>query len=118
MPWDSAAPFDLPNVFALFPHMHQLGTNILLSITAEGSDKPDVLLDRAWDFGAQGVYPVTGSAKKGDNVSVTCTYDNTTSGTVTFGESTTDEMCIGVLYYWPEAPGGMGGLGGSNYCGL
>jgi hypothetical protein len=113
-----SAPFDMPNVFAAFPHMHQLGTNIQLSLTAQGSAKPDVLLDRAWDFGAQGVYPVTGTAKKGDKVSITCTYDNTTAGTVTFGESTTDEMCIGVLYYWPEAPGGMGGLGGSNYCGL
>jgi len=113
-----SAPFDMPNVFAAFPHMHQLGTNISLSLTPQGSTKADVLLNQAWDFGNQGVYPAKGSARKGDRVSVTCTYDNPGDTTVTFGESTTNEMCIGVLYYYPEAPGGMGGLGGANYCGL
>jgi Copper type II ascorbate-dependent monooxygenase, C-terminal domain len=45
---------------------------------------------------------VTGAAKKGDQYGVTCTYDNTTSDTVSFGESSTDEMCFGVLYFWPN----------------
>ena len=62
-----------------------------------------------WEFGSQGVYPVTGSAKAVDQVTVKCTYDNSTDGTVTFGEDTTNEMCIGVLFYYPLAPGGMGG---------
>jgi len=113
-----AAPFDMPNVFATFPHMHQLGTNIFISLTAKGSKTPNVLIDKSWDFGSQGVYPATGTAKAGDQVEVQCTYDNTTADTVVFGESTTNEMCLGVLYYWPEAPGGMGGLGGANYCGI
>jgi len=112
------APFDMPNVFATFPHMHQLGTNIDVSLTPQGSTKPNTLVNRAWDFGSQGVYPVTGSAKAGDQVTVKCTYDNSTDGTVTFGEDTNNEMCIGVLFYYPLAPGGMGGLGGSNYCGI
>jgi hypothetical protein len=113
-----AAPFDMPNVFALFPHMHQLGTNIEMTLTPQGAKTPDVLIDRAWDFGSQGVYPATGSAKTGDQVSIECTYDNTTANTVTFGESTTNEMCLGVFYYWPMAANGMGGLGGANYCGI
>jgi hypothetical protein len=112
------APFDMPNIFATFPHMHQLGTNINLSLTQQGKTTPDVLIDKAWDFGNQGVYPATGSAKMGDQVSVQCTYNNPSDNTVTFGESTTNEMCLGVLYYYPMAPGGMGGLGGSNYCGI
>jgi hypothetical protein len=112
------APFDMPNVFALFPHMHQLGTNIEMTLTPQGSTTPNILIDKAWDFGNQGVYPATGSAKKGDGVNVQCTYDNSSDNTVTFGESTTNEMCIGVFFYWPLAPGGMGGLGGSNYCGI
>ena len=93
------APFDMPNVFATFPHMHQLGTNIDVSLTPQGSTKPNTLVNRAWDFGSQGVYPVTGSAKAGDQVTVKCTYDNSTDGTVTFGEDTNNEMCIGVLFY-------------------
>ena len=113
-----AAPFDMPNIFATFPHMHQLGTNIDISLTATGSKTPNVLIDKAWDFGNQGVYPATGAAKKGDQVSVQCTYDNPSDNTVVFGESTTNEMCLGVLYYYPMAPGGMGGLGGANYCGI
>ena len=94
-----AAPFDMPNVFATFPHMHQLGTNINVSLLAKGSSAPNVLIDKAWDFGNQGVYPSAGSAKAGDQVNITCTYDNPTDTMVTFGESTTNEMCIGVVYY-------------------
>jgi hypothetical protein len=62
---------------------------------------PATLVDRAWEFGSQGVYPATASAAAGDRVSVTCTYDNPGNDVVQFGESTHDEMCFGVLYYWP-----------------
>jgi hypothetical protein len=111
-----AANYDMPNIFALFPHMHQLGTNIEMTITPQGTTNTDVLIDKTWDFGAQGVYPATGSAKKGDTVNVKCTYDNPTASTVTFGESSTDEMCLGVFFYWPMTAGGMSN--GSNYCGF
>jgi hypothetical protein len=96
-----AAPNDLKNIFAVFPHMHTLGTHIALSVTKQGASDPDMLLDRGWDFGNQGVYAATGSAVKGDKVGVTCTFSNTGDKDVHFGETTSDEMCLGVLYYYP-----------------
>jgi hypothetical protein len=104
---------NMPNIFAVFPHMHQLGTNIEVTLTPQGSTTPNVLVNRAWNFGEQGLYPVTGSANAGDQVQVTCTYDNTTGSPVSFGLTTQDEMCFGVLFYYPADPTQT-----SQYCGF
>ena len=37
----------------------------------------------------------------GDTVTTTCIYDNPTSRNVTFGESTTNEMCFNFALYYP-----------------
>jgi hypothetical protein len=105
-----AAPFPLPHVFAVFPHMHALGVHIAMTITSSAMGV-ESLIDEAWDFGSQGVYPATGSAATGDPIGVTCTYTNPTNETVVFGESSTDEMCLGVLYYYPATQA-------SAYCGF
>jgi hypothetical protein len=93
-------PVDLPNVFAVFPHMHTLGTHVNVSLERAG-EAPSPLLDRAWDFGQQGVYAVHASAAAGDRIGITCTYSNPGDANVHFGESTHDEMCFGLVYYWP-----------------
>ena len=36
--------------------------------------------------------------KKGTQLKLTCVYDNPTSSAVTWGESTTDEMCLNYFY--------------------
>jgi hypothetical protein len=111
------APFPMQNVFALFPHMHKLGTHISMSVTKAGTTSPQMLLDRDWDFGTQGVYPGTGSAAQGDMLNVQCTFTNSGSTDVHFGESTNDEMCLGVFYYYPYTPSASGtGNGISTYC--
>jgi hypothetical protein len=106
---------NMPNIFAVFPHMHTLGTNIEVQVTPQGSTTPQTLVNKTWNFGEQGLVSVapTASANAGDEVQVTCTYDNTTDDTVTFGLDTTDEMCLGVLYYWPADPNQT-----SQYCGF
>jgi hypothetical protein len=106
-----ATPFALQNVFAVFPHMHQLGTHIAMTITKQAPTTTQTLIDESWDFGNQGVYAAAGAAAAGDQVTVTCTYDNPTNATVTFGESSADEMCLGVLYYYPATQP-------SAYCGF
>jgi hypothetical protein len=105
------APWPLTNVFALFPHMHTLGTHISMTVTKQGTTTPDMLLDQSWDFGSQGVYPATGTAAQGDQIGVTCTFTNPGNSDVHFGESTLDEMCLGVLYYYPAQQA-------SQYCGF
>jgi hypothetical protein len=106
-----ASALALPNVFAVFPHMHSLGTHITMSITKQGATSPQTLIDETWDFGSQGVYPASGVAAVGDQIGVTCTYTNPSNQTVSFGESSTDEMCLGVLYYYPATKA-------SSYCGF
>jgi copper type II ascorbate-dependent monooxygenase-like protein len=93
----------LPNVFAVFPHMHTLGNHIAVSLEPASGAASTSLIDQTWNFGQQGVYPATASAAAGDHVSVTCTYSNPGDTDVHYGESTHDEMCFGLLYYWPAA---------------
>lgn len=106
-----AAPDPMENIFAVFPHMHKLGHHIKAELTPSGAKSPTMLNDQAWDFGTQGLYKVAGSAAQGDQVKVTCSFDNVTSKEVDFGLSTTDEMCLEVLFYYPAKTA-------SQYCGL
>lgn len=87
-------------MFAVFPHMHRLGT----AMTVRSAAGP-VLDLPAWDFGDQGMVPVSSGTRIPANapIQTSCAYDNTTDATVRFGQSTNDEMCIAVLYYWPAA---------------
>jgi hypothetical protein len=59
----------------------------------------------------------------GGGIDFTCTWDNTTDATVTFGESATDEMCFFWLYYYPSQGSKVcfhtnqfGGVDGLNIC--
>ncbi len=103
----------LQNIFAVFPHMHTLGKHISVTTTPAGSSTPQVLVDRDWTFSEQGLDSVTGQAAVGDSITTTCTYDNPGTQSVSFGLSTKDEMCFGVLYYWPADPSKL-----TTVCGL
>ncbi|NUP10912.1 MAG: hypothetical protein HOW73_33115 [Polyangiaceae bacterium] len=101
----------MQNIFAVFPHMHQLGRRTTVDLTpADGSAK-QTLSDQTWDFKDQGLYPIEGSAVVGDRIDVTCQYDNSSDANVEFGLSSSDEMCVNVLYYYPATTP-------SKYCGL
>jgi hypothetical protein len=92
-------------LFAVAPHMHQLGTHML--VTAESSAAgTEILHDAPYDFEDQQVslLPAPVSLKKGDRVGVRCDYTNTTQATVKFGESTLDEMCFAGIYRYPPDP--------------
>ena len=88
-------------LFAVAPHMHKLG--IYEKVVAELASAPEVVLhDAPYDFNEQSytlIPPV--ALAKGDRVRVECTHDNTTDKTVTFGQSTYDEMCFAGIYRYP-----------------
>jgi len=87
-------------VFTLFPHMHQLGTHLKTTITVDGAES--VLHDADYFFEEQYELPVGPIAfHTGDTVTTDCTYNNTTSRSVTFGESSDTEMCFSILYHYP-----------------
>lgn len=95
------------SVFALFPHMHQLGTHMKTVLTVGGTQQ--TLFDDPYDFEHQAVLsfdPVQLSV--GDKIDTECTWNNTTGGTVGYGESSTTEMCYSILYRFPR--------GNEEYC--
>ncbi len=85
------------HVWGVMPHMHQLGRSARV---AAG----DVcLIDiPKWNFGWQQLYFFANNDNiyipASTTVNYTCTWDNPTSRTITWGENTTDEMCITFFY--------------------
>ncbi|HTL35843.1 MAG TPA: hypothetical protein VL326_22090 [Kofleriaceae bacterium] len=91
------------------PHMHQLGTHQTYTVTP-ASGAPFVLFDSDYTFDGQRhvmMDPIV-TLHAGDQVKIDCTYNNTTTSTVTFGESTTDEMCFAGMSIYPY---------NASYCG-
>jgi hypothetical protein len=88
-------------LFAVLPHMHQLG--IHSKVVAQSSIDGDVTVhDAPYSFDSQLYYPVQAvRMAKGDKVQFACTWRNTTSNTVHFGQSSLDEMCAIGLYRYP-----------------
>ena len=90
-------------LFAVFPHMHQLGTH--LKATAEPvAGEPRVLIDTPYSFEDQLYYPVNPmlTLKAGDKVSVECEYTNPGADTIGFGDSSLAEMCFTGLFRYPK----------------
>ena len=90
-------------VFAVMPHMHQLGTYMRVDVDGE------VLYEGAYSFDEQRYYDIDPlrMLSAGTRVGVTCTYDNPTSSNVGFGDSSTQEMCFGLLYRYPALHDGI-----------
>lgn len=89
-------------LISVAPHMHMLGTH--MKVVANSSTMGDVtLLDDSYLFDEQTVQllPQQVPMKAGDRISITCSYNNTTGGTVTFGDSSLDEMCISGHFRYP-----------------
>jgi hypothetical protein len=89
-------------VFQSWPHMHQLGT-ALHSVVEKGSGN-ELLVDVTdYDFNYQTTYPNDSVViDVGDTVRTTCTWENTSSNSVGFGEDTDDEMCFNFVSYYPR----------------
>jgi hypothetical protein len=89
-------------LFSMMPHMHTLGRHLKLTLGRQGGEEV-VLYDDAYDFDAQVNRPFDPSIEivDGDTMTIACTWDNPTSDTVTFGESTNDEMCFAGLWVYP-----------------
>lgn len=88
-------------LFAVLPHMHQFG--IHSKVVAHSSlDGDRVLHDMPYSFDAQLYYPIESiRMASGDKIDYECTWRNTTSRTVHFGQSSLDEMCAMGLYRYP-----------------
>jgi len=94
--------------YAATPHMHLLGKDMLMSVKYPDGRTQDLIRIDNWDFNWQYSYyfqmPI--DLPKGTQLLVTAHFDNSESNPrnphkppklVTWGEATTDEMCIGFL---------------------
>jgi hypothetical protein len=98
-------------VYGVAGHMHLRGRDIRLELNPGTLGAKTLLHIPNWDFRWQGNYwfktPIT--VKQGDVLRISCTFDNSASAQpvvngkalearyVVWGESTTDEMCLGIL---------------------
>ncbi|MET0385841.1 MAG: hypothetical protein ABW321_07775 [Polyangiales bacterium] len=91
-------------LFALFPHMHQLGIHFK-AVANSSVDGTVVLHDGDYSFDSQLTYPLERRIRMqaGDTVDVECTYNNTTDKQVTWGDSSLAEMCFAGLYRYPAS---------------
>jgi mono/diheme cytochrome c family protein len=85
-------------------HMHELGRRARLWI--EQPNERCLLDIPQWQFQWQSDYffkaPVT--LRPGDQLGISCVYDNPTSESVGWGDATSDEMCLGGLYITATPP--------------
>lgn len=100
MGFETSASINAPSggtVWGVFPHMHTKGKSI--SVKKSGQ----CLIDIAqWDFHWQQSFffeSTTGLPfHAGEKIDLSCAYDNTTDKNVTWGEKTSDEMCLAFFY--------------------
>jgi hypothetical protein len=92
--------------FGLASHQHHLGTNFIISKSTSAQDPGTRLYQNTdWQHPPLQIYPddMPLTFKSGEGFRWLCTYDNTTTQYVHFGNSAqTNEMCILWAYYYPS----------------
>jgi hypothetical protein len=91
-------------LFAIIPHMHQLGSLLRTRLARAGSSaEPELLFDTPYSFDDQQVtlLPSAAALNKGDRIVTECTYRNPGPDTVHFGDSSTAEMCFSGVFTYP-----------------
>jgi hypothetical protein len=85
-------------VFAIFPHMHQLGVHFTAEVVRGGATLPQPLWDDAYQFESQEFALIPPVAfQPGDKIRTTCQWVNNTGASVHWGDSSKAEMCFSVL---------------------
>ncbi len=92
---DCAIPTTM-HVFAAFAHMHQRGTKFEFFLNGA------TFFSQPWSFNDQPTVPLIIDMPAGSIVTSRCTYDNPGATSITYGESSNQEMCAGVLYHYPQ----------------
>jgi hypothetical protein len=84
----------------VWPHMHQYGRHMVIEHHAAGG--VTTLHDAPFAFGEQRNHPIEPTVvHAGERIDVSCDWRNTSSETIGYGESSSDEMCFAGLYRYP-----------------
>jgi hypothetical protein len=95
--------------------MHLLGRTIGMELTLPNGKKQPLIQINDWDFNWQDTYFYQTPMRipKGSKITLRATYDNSENNPrnpnsptkkVTFGEATTDEMCVGFIGMVADSP--------------
>ena len=100
----ASTPYTL---FAVWPHMHKAAKH--QKVELKHGTTITMLHDADFAFTEQKYYPKspTIAVASGDQVKVTCRYDNPTNSDIFFGDSSNAEMCFSGLYRYPAANAGL-----------
>ena len=91
------------NLMSGVSHMHKQG----IGFVANTSDGRTLYQGTNWDEPEPTVFNPAMPINSGTTITWTCTYNNTTGRTLTFGESaSTNEMCIFTGTFYPSPGGG------------
>lgn len=93
------------NIFAVFPHMHMLGTRITLELQRAGTSAWDMVAEvPAWSFEDQPNVPVPMQYQQlqpGDRLRTTCWWTIPMNRQVPWGEASNQEMCFNFINHYP-----------------
>ena len=100
------------NLLSVSPHAHRTAHH--MKFTVEKANGMQIVMhDKDFNFEEQTTYalmpPIT--IESGDKVITTCTFDNDTAQTITFGENTGNEMCFNFAIVEPMDGINCGGFG-------
>jgi hypothetical protein len=98
------------HVFGNFLHMHKIGAQMWGKQWRNGQLVREMNRIDFWDFGLQQMTPEEHTIEPGDRISTHCIYQQQ-SADVIFGESSSEEMCIQFVYYYPRSASGFGFCG-------
>ncbi|HEY6877031.1 MAG TPA: hypothetical protein VI299_03390, partial [Polyangiales bacterium] len=101
------------------PHAHTTAVHMKFTVKKK-SGQEIVLHDADFSFNEQRTYDLEPQVvlETGDTVYTTCSYTNPTTRNITFGESTTNEMCFNFASYWPAGALTCSGFGGFDLSNL
>jgi hypothetical protein len=97
----------------MFPHMHYLGRKQTLELGPDPNNFSAVYTRDPYDFEQQTIDPIELNLTPGMAARLTCSYDNNRDETITYGESTNNEMCFAIGF--TVASGPAAGLGGGCF---
>jgi hypothetical protein len=87
-------------IHSLLLHMHRLGKNGSVTLERASGARETLLSIRRWDFNWQREYHLASASSfaPGDRLALRCEHANPTRQLKTWGENSSDEMCIAFLY--------------------
>lgn len=95
------------NFYAITGHEHQMGTNVVIEAVASKTDTAGTSVYNVpnWSWSEPKTVFAPFSVPAGGGFRFTCSWNNTSTKQIKFGESADKEMCFFWAYYYPSKPG-------------